>query len=162
MARICENNRKGPRKGSIIWRSGKSKKSGGYRHARDRDHQATLFPEPPACQDPHRRPGALCPSFDECDQEGPDHQGTQAHVEEAGSSRRQGLTLFLINQGEAYKLRLSFLAGPSPFSRFMVHVSFRGRNPASSNPRACRVAPCPCPRPGRLSPGRLSSRAKEE
>ena len=29
MARICELTGKGPRKGSIIWRSGKSKKSGG-------------------------------------------------------------------------------------------------------------------------------------
>jgi large subunit ribosomal protein L28 len=29
MARICEITGKGPRKGSIIWRSGKSKKSGG-------------------------------------------------------------------------------------------------------------------------------------
>ena len=29
MAKICELTGKGPRKGSIIWRSGKSKKSGG-------------------------------------------------------------------------------------------------------------------------------------
>jgi len=29
MARICELTGKGPRKGSIIWRSGKAKKSGG-------------------------------------------------------------------------------------------------------------------------------------
>ena len=29
MARICELTGKGPMKGSIIWRSGKSKKSGG-------------------------------------------------------------------------------------------------------------------------------------
>ena len=29
MARICEITGKGPRKGSIIWRSGKAKKSGG-------------------------------------------------------------------------------------------------------------------------------------
>ena len=29
MARICELTGTGPRKGSIIWRSGKSKKSGG-------------------------------------------------------------------------------------------------------------------------------------
>jgi large subunit ribosomal protein L28 len=29
MARICEFTGKGPMKGSIIWRSGKSKKSGG-------------------------------------------------------------------------------------------------------------------------------------
>jgi large subunit ribosomal protein L28 len=29
MARICELTGKGPRKGSIIWRSGKSKKTGG-------------------------------------------------------------------------------------------------------------------------------------
>ena len=29
MARICEVTGKGPMKGSIIWRSGKSKKSGG-------------------------------------------------------------------------------------------------------------------------------------
>ena len=29
MARICELTGVGPRKGSIIWRSGKSKKSGG-------------------------------------------------------------------------------------------------------------------------------------
>ncbi len=29
MARICELTGKGPTKGSIIWRSGKSKKSGG-------------------------------------------------------------------------------------------------------------------------------------
>ena len=29
MSRICELTGKGPRKGSIIWRSGKSKKSGG-------------------------------------------------------------------------------------------------------------------------------------
>jgi large subunit ribosomal protein L28 len=29
MARICELTGRGPRKGSIIWRSGKSKKSGG-------------------------------------------------------------------------------------------------------------------------------------
>ena len=29
MARICEITGTGPRKGSIIWRSGKSKKSGG-------------------------------------------------------------------------------------------------------------------------------------
>ena len=29
MSRICELTGKGPRKGSIIWRSGKAKKSGG-------------------------------------------------------------------------------------------------------------------------------------
>ena len=29
MARICELTGKGPRKGSIIWRSGKAKKAGG-------------------------------------------------------------------------------------------------------------------------------------
>ena len=29
MARICELTGKGPRKGSIIWRSGKAKKTGG-------------------------------------------------------------------------------------------------------------------------------------
>jgi len=58
MARICELTGKRPMKGSIIWRSGKSRRAAHW-HARYRHHQAAVHAEFAARKSPGRRRGPL-------------------------------------------------------------------------------------------------------
>jgi hypothetical protein len=67
MARICELTGKGPRKGSIIWRSGKSKKSGGIGTHITAVTKRRFFPNLPARQGGGGRAGALYPRLNQRD-----------------------------------------------------------------------------------------------
>ena len=101
MAKICELTGKGSRKGSIIWRSGKSKKSGGIGTHVTAITKRRFLPNLQAREAPEilaqRRSPLYALSSRRRPQKGPRHQGAQAHLEKAGSQSRQSLSLTQFN-----------------------------------------------------------------